>query len=71
MKTKVTQGMNWTRYFNLYGMTDNLFDGLRKEGWDADKINEYTTFIKLIRNQLKPMQRGEDRSYLSRVMKHG
>ena len=24
-------------------MTDNLFDGLREEGWDADKINEYTT----------------------------
>ena len=24
-------------------MMDNLFDGLREEGWDVDKINKYTT----------------------------
>ena len=42
-ETKVTLGMNWTHYFNLYGMTDNLFDSLRAEGWNTDKINEYTT----------------------------
>ena len=41
MKTKFTLGMNWTHYFNLYGIIDN--DCLREEGWDADKINEYTT----------------------------
>ena len=43
MKTKVTLGMNWTHYFKLHGMTENLFDGLRSEGWEANKINEYTT----------------------------
>ena len=41
-KTKVTLGLNWTHYFNLYGMTDRLFDALSKQGWSAEAINEYT-----------------------------
>ena len=41
-RIKVTLGLTWTHYFNLYGMMDRLFDGLREEGWELDKINEYT-----------------------------
>ena len=42
-RIKVTLGLTCTHYFNLYGMKDRLFDGLREEGWESDKINEYTT----------------------------
>ena len=42
-RIKVTLGLTWTHYFNLCRMMDRLFEGLREEGWEADKINEYTT----------------------------
>ena len=42
-RIKVTLGLTWTHYFNLNGMMDRLFEGLREEGWEADKINKYTT----------------------------
>ena len=42
-RIKVTLGLTWTHYFNLNGMTDRLFEGLREEGWESDKIDEYTS----------------------------
>ena len=41
-RIKVTLGLTWTHYFNLYGMVDRLLDGLREEGWELDTIDEYT-----------------------------
>ena len=50
-RTRVTLGMNWTRYFNPYGMTDRLYDALKDEGWEMTKIDEYTATRMLKVNQ--------------------
>ena len=42
-RIKVTLGLTWTCYFNLYRMTNRLYDALKDEGWKSEKINEYTT----------------------------
>ena len=42
-RVKVTFRLNWTRYFNPYGMTDRLFEALSKCGWSVEAINVYTT----------------------------
>ena len=42
-RIKVTLGLTWICYLNLYGTTDRLLDGLREEGWELDQINKHTT----------------------------
>ena len=41
-RSKITLGLTWTCYVNLYGMMDKLYDALKGRGWTPDKINEYT-----------------------------
>ena len=71
MRTKVTLGLTWTHYINLYGMMDNLFDDLRGEGWDADKIYEYTTAHLHKVNQESAKAHAQDQNSLNSLMKGG
>ena len=40
-KTKKTLGLNWSRYYNYYGMTPKLYTAMRDEGWMVQAIKDY------------------------------
>ena len=41
-KTKKTLGLNWSRYYNYYGMTPKLYTAMRDEGWTVQAIKDYS-----------------------------
>ena len=40
MKTKKT--LNWSRYYNYYGMTPKLYTAMWNEGWTVQAIKDYS-----------------------------
>ena len=42
-KTKKTLGLNWSRYYNYYGMTPKLYQAMQDEGWLVQAIKNYST----------------------------
>ena len=41
-KTKKTLGLNWSRYYNYYGMTPKLYTAMWDEGWTVQAIKDYS-----------------------------
>ena len=41
-KTKKTLSLNWSRYYNCYGMTPKLYTAMQDEGWMVQAINDYS-----------------------------
>ena len=40
-KTKKTLGLNWSRYYNYYGMTPKLYTAMWDKGWMMQAIKGY------------------------------